>query len=89
MLSDTINAFVMQYFPVLTADQEEMIFTRRLAGGPNDDEDLMISHKNERGRWMPLESVSKNINTRLNEGTCTISADGRRLIFTRVWAAMA
>jgi len=82
VLSDTINAFVMQYFPVLTADQEEMIFTRRLAGGPNDDEDLMISHKNERGRWMPPESVSRNINTKLNEGTCTISADGRRLIFT-------
>jgi outer membrane protein OmpA-like peptidoglycan-associated protein len=82
VLSDTINAAVMQYFPVLTADQEEMIFTRRLAGGPNDDEDLMISHKNDRGRWMPPESISKNINTRLNEGTCTISADGRRLIFT-------
>lgn len=82
VLSDTINAFVMQYFPVLTADQEEIIFTRRLAGGPNDDEDLMIAHKNNRGRWMPPESISKNINTRLNEGTCTISADGRRLIFT-------
>jgi outer membrane protein OmpA-like peptidoglycan-associated protein len=27
-------------------------------------------------------SLSKNINTPLNEGTCTISADGRRLIFT-------
>ncbi|MEX2233423.1 MAG: OmpA family protein [Cyclobacteriaceae bacterium] len=81
-LSDTVNAFVMQYFPVLTADQQQLIFTRRMGGGPNDDEDLVISNKNSRGRWAVPESLSKNINTRLNEGTCTISADGRKLIFT-------
>lgn len=81
-LSDTVNAFVMQYFPVLTADQQELIFTRRMGGGPNDDEDLVISRKNLRGRWTEPESLSENINTKLNEGTCTISADGRKLIFT-------
>jgi OmpA-OmpF porin, OOP family len=81
-LSDTVNAFVMQYFPVLTADQEQLIFTRRMGGGPGDDEDLVISRKNTRGRWTEPESLSKNINTDLNEGTCTISADGRKLIFT-------
>ncbi len=82
MLSDTVNAFVMQYFPVLTADQQQMIFTRRLGGGPSDDEDLVISRKDARGRWTEPESISKNINSDLNEGTCTISADGRKLIFT-------
>src|SRR5688572_9490289 len=81
-LSDTVNRFVMQYFPVLTADQKQLIFTRRAGDGPNDDEDLMISKKNELGRWSVPEGISKNINTPLNEGTCTISADGRRLIFT-------
>jgi OOP family OmpA-OmpF porin len=81
-LSDTVNGFVLQYFPVLTADQQELIFTRRLGGGPNDDEDLVTSRKNERGRWLEPQSISANINTRLNEGTCTISADGRKLIFT-------
>ena len=50
-LSDTVNAFVMQYFPVLTADQQSLIFTRRLGGGPSDDEDLVISKKDRRGRW--------------------------------------
>ncbi|MDQ2655824.1 MAG: tetratricopeptide repeat protein, partial [Bacteroidota bacterium] len=82
MLGDTINAFVMQYFPVLTADQQQMIFTRRMGGGPSDDEDLVISRKDARGRWTEPESISKNINSDLNEGTCTISADGRKLIFT-------
>lgn len=81
-LSDTVNAFLMQYFPVLTADQQQLIFTRRIGGGPNDDEDLVISKRSARGRWLPPESISKEINSDLNEGTCTISADGRKLIFT-------
>ena len=81
-LSDTINSYVMQYFPVLTADQQELIFTRRMGGGPNDDEDLVYSRKTTKGRWGIPQSISENINTRLNEGTCTISADGRKLIFT-------
>lgn len=81
-MSDTVNAFLMQYFPVLTADQQQLIFTRRTGGGPNDDEDLVISRRDARGRWSAPESLSKNINSDLNEGTCTISADGRKLIFT-------
>jgi OmpA-OmpF porin, OOP family len=81
-LSDTVNRFVMQYFPVLTADQKQLIFTRREGDGPNDDEDLMVSTRDENGKWKLPQSISKNINTPLNEGTCAISADGRRLIFT-------
>jgi outer membrane protein OmpA-like peptidoglycan-associated protein/tetratricopeptide (TPR) repeat protein len=81
-LSDTVNCFVMQYFPVLTADQQQLIFTRRISNDPNADEDLVMSRKNDKGRWLSPQSISKNINTRLNEGTCTISADGRKLIFT-------
>ncbi len=81
-LSDTINNFVLQYFPVLTADQQELIFTRRLGPGGSDDEDLVVSRKASNGRWSSPESISPNINSSLNEGTCTISADGRKLIFT-------
>jgi OmpA-OmpF porin, OOP family len=81
-LSDTVNSFVLQYFPVLTADQKELIFTRRLGPGGDDDEDLVVSRKTPSGRWSDPESISPNINSRLNEGTSTISADGRKLIFT-------
>jgi OOP family OmpA-OmpF porin len=81
-LSDTVNCFVLQYFPALTADQKQLIFTRRQGNDPNDTEDLVVSKKDDRGRWTSPVSISKNINTRLNEGTCTISADGRKLIFT-------
>lgn len=81
-LSDTVNSFVLQYFPVITADQQTLIFTRRLGGGPSDDEDLVVSQKTPHGRWGTPVSISDNINTQLNEGTCAISADGRKLIFT-------
>ncbi len=82
-LSDTVNRFAMQYFPVLTADEQELFFTRRLVGiGGDDDEDLVVSRKDPNGRWYSPVSISKNINSKFNEGTCTISADGRKLIFT-------
>jgi outer membrane protein OmpA-like peptidoglycan-associated protein/tetratricopeptide (TPR) repeat protein len=81
-LSDTVNSFAMQYFPVLTADNQSIIFTRRLGDGNNDDEDIVISTKDAKGRWTQPISVSDKINSTLNEGTSTISADGRKLIFT-------
>jgi OmpA-OmpF porin, OOP family len=82
VLTDTVNRFVMQYFPVLTADQQELIFTRRMGFSDQFDEDLVVSAKDAQGRWTAPQSISKNINTGFNEGTCTISADGRKLIFT-------
>lgn len=81
-LSDTVNCFELQYFPVLTADQQELIFTRRVGSKNEHDEDLYMSKKDAQGRWLRPESISSAINTSLNEGTCTISADGRKLIFT-------
>src|SRR5690349_14421936 len=50
-LSDTVNCFGTQYFPVLTADEQQLIFTRRLSEDPNADEDLVISYKDKNGRW--------------------------------------
>ena len=81
-LSDTVNCFPMQYFPVLTADEQELIFTRRLGAGNEDDEDLVFARKDVQGNWQKPESISSNINSEFNEGTCSISADGRQLIFT-------
>lgn len=82
VLSDTINRFATQYFPVLTADQKELIFTRRMGYKSEDDEDLVMAVKDELGRWQAPLSISSHINSIANEGTCTISADGRKLIFT-------
>lgn len=82
-LSDTVNAYAHQYFPVLTADEQELIFTMRKGNNVNTDlEDIMISRKDNKGRWTTPTSISPNINTASNDGTCSISADGRKLIFT-------
>jgi len=81
-LSDSVNCFTMQYFPVLTADEQQLIFTRRLGAKDEHDEDLVISTRKSNGEWSKPVSVSEKINSEYNEGTCTISADGRQLIFT-------
>lgn len=81
-MSNTVNAFPMQYFPVLTADKKTLIYTRRLGTQPGHDEDLVMSRLNDQGVWSSPVSLSPNINSELNEGTSTISADGRTIIFT-------
>lgn len=81
-LPEVINAGPLQYFPVLTADQETLIFTSRAGSAPGFDEDIFISKKNDQGRWTIPEPISRFINTSNNEGTCSISADGKIMIFT-------
>ncbi len=77
-----INSFPLQYFPVLTADEQAIIYTTRDGVTIHDDEDIVISFKDDEGNWQKPLSISPNINSQFNEGTCTISADGRTLIFT-------
>ncbi len=81
-LSDQVNEYHLQYFPVLTADQQTLIFTRRKARDPQFDEDMVVSYRQEDGSWSTPESISDKINSKFNEGTCTISANGRTIIFT-------
>jgi OmpA-OmpF porin, OOP family len=80
-LSPTVNAFALQYFPVLTVDQQTLIFTARNLSGQNNDENIYVSSR-QGEEWSAPVSISPNINTAENEGTCSISADGRTLVFT-------
>ena len=81
-LDAPINTFPLQYFPVMPVDQKSILFTRRVGHSNEDDEDIYIVEKDSLGKWMEAKSISENINTYYNEGTCSISADGRILIFT-------
>ncbi|SHN26979.1 WD40-like Beta Propeller Repeat [Cyclobacterium lianum] len=80
-LETPLNQFRLQYFPVLTADGQRIFFTKRDGTSPRDHEDIFYSNL-EDGQWSSPEPISLMINTRYNEGTCTISADGNLLIFT-------
>lgn len=81
-LSDTVNALPMQYFPTITPDGSELIFTVRYGKAHDDNEDIYISKKESNGQWGKPISISSEINTNFREGASTISADGRLLIFT-------
>ena len=78
-LDGSINKYKLQYLPTITVDQSTMVFTKR--DSIYDDEDIVISHKSG-NIWSEPVSISSVINTPLNEGACTISADGRKMIFT-------
>lgn len=77
-LPDFINCKKKQYFPVLTADNQQLIFT---AVEENGDENLYVVKK-EKDNWSKPQVIESPISTAKNEGTCTISADGRTMVFT-------
>lgn len=66
----------LSYFPTLTADEKTIIFTAREPGG---DENIFISHFVD-GKWLPPEPIA-SICTSDNEGTTSLSADGKTLVF--------
>jgi len=70
-----INTSNSEYLPQFTLDDETFIFTRRVF----DQEDLFIATKSEDG--YETEAMDE-VNTLLNEGAHTLSADGSLLIFT-------
>lgn len=81
-LNNNINKHAKQYFPAVTADEQTLIFTVRDRIGMQEYEDIYISKKIN-GDWGYSESISDNINLPyINEGTCSISADGKTLVYT-------
>ncbi len=84
VLPRNINVSTFQSYPCLTADGNTMIFTMRVPTGRGNayDESIFVSKKTSDGRWQRPVPISENINTQLNEGTSSISADGKTLVFT-------
>lgn len=77
-LSSVLQTTPSQYFPVLTADEQTLVFT---ALKPEGDEDLMTATFNGE-TWSPPVSLASSINTPENEGTASLSADGYTIVFT-------
>lgn len=81
-----INTADPEYYPTITVDGKTILFTRRVDDPRvpiyKEQEDFYISHVNDYNIWQKAEPMPQNINTMLNEGAPTISADGRTLIFT-------
>ncbi|MCC9167465.1 OmpA family protein [Pontibacter harenae] len=81
ILPETVNRFFQQYFPSITADGKQLIFTARKGADRSQDEDIYISGQ-VNGIWQAPVSISSNINTPANEGAASISGDGKTLVFT-------
>jgi len=77
-LGEGINTTESEYFPSLTIDGSQMIFTRRLNGM---NEDFFGTVKNN-DAWSKAFHLQGNINTPQNEGAQNISQDGNWLVFT-------
>ncbi len=77
-LGDSINTDVSEYFPALTIDSKQLIFTRRVRS-VNED---FFETDNKNGKWTTAKPLPGNINTNFNEGAQSISQDGQWLIFT-------
>jgi OmpA-OmpF porin, OOP family len=80
LMSNKINKYFIHAYPVLTADQQTFIFSKRNGPQLTDDEDIVISRK-VNGEWSDPISISDKINSEFNEGACTMSADGKVLVF--------
>lgn len=80
-----VNTKRPEYFPTITVDGKTLLFTRELAldNNPNvrGQEDFFISNLTEENEWGTAYPMPKNINTNMNEGAPTFSADGRTVIF--------
>ncbi|MGE5107782.1 MAG: OmpA family protein, partial [Sphingobacteriales bacterium] len=77
-LGDSINTSVSEYFPSLTIDANELVFTRRVKG---INEDFFVATK-KNNQWSKAVPLAGNINTEMNEGAQNISQDGKMLVFT-------
>lgn len=77
-LGDNINSPVSEYYPTITIDGKELVYTRRVN---NINEDFYGSAFSN-GSWTKSQSLPGSINTLQNEGAQNISQDGQWLIFT-------
>lgn len=77
-LGTSINTNADEYLPNVTADENTLIFTRKI--GNNED---FYQSKKLNGKWTTATGLSRNINTPdYNEGAQSLTQDGQYLFFT-------
>ena len=73
----------MEYFPSLTGDDKRILFTaRRLEEGVPNDENLYVATREGKDWSSSAQPVLGRVNSRVNEGASSISADGNFMVFT-------
>src|ERR1041385_2833247 len=86
-MGDSVNSVYPDYSPVMSVDENTIIFTSRRFGQVGIDgqyyEDILISEKKEDGTWTSAHPISPYINTVTNEASISLSTDGNILFIYR------
>jgi outer membrane protein OmpA-like peptidoglycan-associated protein len=85
-MGSMVNSDLSDYAPALSSNDEKLIFTSKRNShyrglDPINDEDLFFS-TNDYDSWGKANEF-KELNTQYNEGSATISRDGKTLFFAR------
>jgi outer membrane protein OmpA-like peptidoglycan-associated protein/tetratricopeptide (TPR) repeat protein len=80
-LGPNVNSIYDDYFPVLTADRQTLLFTRNIGDRRTGNEDFYVS-KITGENYSKAKSIGAPINSDKNEGTASISADGQYIFYT-------
>lgn len=78
-LGSNINTSESEYFPSLSLDGKEFVFTRRIN---NNNEDFYYSRLQPNGEWDKAKPMEGDVNTEMDEAAQNISQDGQWLVFT-------
>lgn len=83
-LGPGVNTSSAEYYPSFTVDQQEIIFTRDVPDSralEGHQEDFYIAALKD-SVWQTAKNAGMPLNSGMNEGAPSISADGRLLFFT-------
>jgi outer membrane protein OmpA-like peptidoglycan-associated protein len=90
-LGSAINSEYSELFPVISADQQTLFFTRK--GSPDnvgfkekkDDEDIWYAVRLPDGGWSPAERIPGPLNTKSYDGVRAINSKGNRLYLQNIY----
>lgn len=81
------------FSPMLTGDQYDHLYFTSTRNEAQGDEisgitgtkggDIFVSQKDDRGKWQKPEPVGGGLNTVADEGTCSLTPDGREMFLTQ------
>jgi len=81
-LSDGVNSIYDEYLASLNAENNQLLFTRKIPGdSPLGNEDFFMAQAEENEGWTVAKALGNAINTPGLEGALTISPDGNRMFF--------
>ena len=79
-MGDSVNTHAKESSASLSADGRTIYFCSRRKGGVGES-DIYVTRKDDDGSWSKAEILSRVINTKYNEVTPFIHADGENLYF--------